>query len=120
MEVTSEDTDAEAHVNRHNFLSENGSLHTMCYESLSNPHVRESYTELDLLWKFSVVLKVHRRLGSGLMLVVHKGDHPGESSVMFLPIRDLDPNDLTSSLFCSHAKQYKYIYLSSRLINHPG
>ena len=84
----------------------------MCYETLSNPHIEEPYTDFDLLWKISLVLNVRRPQWSGFMQMVHKGEHPGESSVMFLPMLDLDPNDLsciysTLRFVCSHANDHR-------------
>ena len=43
--------------------------------------------------------------------MVHKGDHPGESSILFLPMIDLNPGDMTciySTLhyISSHARRH--------------
>ena len=36
-----------------------------------------------------------RPMWSGMMQLVHRGSHPGKSSVMFLPMIDMNPSDAT-------------------------
>ena len=49
---------------------------------------------------------------SGMMQMVHTGDHPGQSSVLFLPMIDLDPGNihvmrvLHTCILCEHAARY--------------
>jgi hypothetical protein len=45
------------------------------------------------------------------MQMVHNGDNPGKASVMFLPMIDLDPNDMTCvyptlKFVLNHAAKY--------------
>ena len=49
----------------------------------------------DILWKVSPFVKWPRPAWSGLMQMVHKGIHPGKAAVVFLPMIDLDPSDMT-------------------------
>lgn len=49
---------------------------------------------------------------SGLMQMVRKGDYPGKSSVVFLPMIDMDPGDMsciytTLNYISSHASKYR-------------
>ena len=83
-------------------------LSSIHYEHLSDPMIEYSHSAMDSLWKISLVLSVDRPLWSGFMQMVHQGDHPQPSSVMFLPIIDLDPNDPTCiystlNYVCNHA-----------------
>ena len=48
---------------------------------------------------------------SGMMQMVHTGDHPGQSSVLLLPMMDLDPGNMscvhsTHTFLCEHAARY--------------
>ena len=45
------------------------------------------------------------------MQMIMKGNHPGKASVMFLPMIDMNPSDMscvysTLRLVCSHARRY--------------
>ena len=49
-----------------------------------------------------------RPAGSGMMQMVHTGDHPGQSSVLLLPMIYLDPGNMscvlsTLKFICEHA-----------------
>ena len=51
---------------------------------------------------------------SGMMQMVHTGDHPGQSSVLFLPMIDLDHGNMacvhsTFKCLCEHAARYNVI-----------
>lgn len=50
---------------------------------------------LDILWKTSLLLSAERPAWSGLMQAVHEGNHTGKSSVLFLPMIDMTPSDVT-------------------------
>lgn len=50
---------------------------------------------LDILWKSSVLFGSPRPAWSGMMQLVHKGKHPGKSSVMFLPMINMNQSDIT-------------------------
>jgi hypothetical protein len=46
-----------------------------------------------------------------MQIFVHKGDNPGKESIMFLPMIDLDPNDMaciysTVKFVSNHAAEY--------------
>ena len=49
----------------------------------------------DILWKVSPFLKWPRPGWAGFMQMVHKGNHPGKATTVFLPMIDLDPSDVT-------------------------
>ena len=65
------------------------------YEKLYSFKGKDSTAKLDLLWKSSIMLESPRPAWSGMMQLVHSGRHPGTSSVMFLPLIDMNPSDTT-------------------------
>lgn len=110
INVTNEDIKAVGGINIEHFTY-NRNMESMHYEHLTNPDLEKPYAKLDLLWEASLMLKTATPLWSGLMQMVYKGEHPGESSVMFLPMIDMDPNDLsciysTLKFVCLHAARY--------------
>jgi len=112
VKVTSENIASVGQIRIHQFLSERDSLQSLCYQPITNPNVEEQYTDVDLLWKSSQLLKVPRPQWSGFMQLVHKGQHPGTSSIVFLPMIDMDPNDLsciysTLKFISSHALRHQ-------------
>ena len=99
-------------INTRHFLSDRDSLHSLYYHTLKDPSLKDLSMDLDILWKSSLLLNVTRPQWSGFAYLVQKGEYPGVSSVTFLPIIDVDPNDLScfySTLKCisSHARQYQ-------------
>ena len=50
---------------------------------------------LDNLWKTSLLFGFSRPAWSGMMQFVHRGNHPGQSSVTFLPMIDMTSSDPT-------------------------
>lgn len=111
VNITSEDIASVGRINIHNFIPEKDRRNSMSYANLPDNNTEEPYTRMDLLWKTSLLLKVPRPLWSGFMQMVHKADHPGQSSVMFLPMIDMDPNDLTCiystlTFVASHARRH--------------
>lgn len=65
-------------------------MEPMQYEHLIDPHIEKPHANVDLPWVASLMLKTATPLWSGMMQIVHKGEHPGESSIMFLPMIDMD------------------------------
>ena len=51
--------------------------------------------DFDILWKSSILFGQPRPSWSGTMQVVHRGNHPPKSSIMFLPMINMDPNNET-------------------------
>ena len=111
INVTSEDIASVGRINIKSFAPEADILSVMRYEHLSDPKKEYPNSNLDLLWKISPVLDESRPLWSGLMQMVHKGEHTKAASVLFLPMIDLDPNDPTCiystlTFVCTHARKY--------------
>ena len=66
---------------------------------------------LDVMWKTSLLLHSPRPTWSGMMQLLHHGEHPGKASVMSLPMIDLDPSDAsciysTIKFVSSQARMY--------------
>ena len=66
---------------------------------------------VNLLWKTSVPLRYPRPAWSGYMQMIYKGNHPGQASVMFLPMIDMNPSNLTRiysplHFISEHARRY--------------
>ncbi len=66
---------------------------------------------LDVLWWTTLVFKARRPLWNGMMQYVHKGTHPGKSSIVFLPMINMNPTDMTCilstlSFISHHATRY--------------
>jgi hypothetical protein len=63
------------------------------YQPLDRITARNPTSELDVLWKISLLIRSPRPAWSGMMQLLHHGQHPGKASVTFLPMIDLDPSD---------------------------
>lgn len=93
------------------YISETEARSTLLYGRLNNPKAKESFLMSDLLWKVSPLTRTPRPLWNGYMQMIAQGQHPGKSSIIFLPMIDLNPNDLTCiystlNFVCDHAKKY--------------
>ena len=65
------------------------------YEKLHGMKATDPTAHLDILWKTSIMFGSPRPAYSGMMQLVHRGNHPGKSPVMFLPMIDMNPSDVT-------------------------
>lgn len=111
--VTAEDIARIGTVNIAPFMSANNGMKSMTYEELPGFTADPDPTAiLDELWKVSLSVRSPRPAWSGLMQMVHTGDHPGQSSVLFLPMIDMDPGNMscvqsTLQFICQHASRHK-------------
>jgi len=93
--VTNEDIALIGRVNIHHFVSAVEGLCPMQYDKLVE-YDTEYHTRVDLLWDISLSIKSPRPAWSGLMQMINKtGNHPGKSSMLFLPMLDIEPGDIT-------------------------
>ena len=111
VKVTSEDIAKVGRISIKHFHQDKHSLNQLEYENLNNPGVAEPLTMAHLLWESSLILKVPRPQWTGFMQLINQGEHPGATSVMFLPMIAMDPNDLsciysTLNFISSHAAKY--------------
>ena len=111
VNVSAEDIAAVGHVNIKHFMSKVNGLQSNVYSKLQEPDVEDPTSNADLLWSISLSLRSPRPAWEGMMQLVHKGDHPRKSSILFLPMINMNPSDMTclnSTLLyiSSHAKRY--------------
>ena len=67
---------------------------SLAYEKLHDIKVVDCPRYLDLMWKVSWPLRSPRPGWSGFMQSVCKGEHPEAAAVTFLPMIDMDPNNI--------------------------
>lgn len=85
---------------------------SLFYRKLTETVTKDSYSDLDLLWKVSWSQGDAIRPGwSGMMQLIHQGKHSVKSTVNFLPIIDMDPTDYTCinstlSFICNDAAKH--------------
>ena len=82
------------------------------FEELKTTLIHDLTLELHLLWQACWFLRPHRPSWYGVMHMVHEGSFPGQSSVLFMPMIDMNPSDNTgiySTLhyICAEAKRNK-------------
>ena len=72
-----------------------GKKSSLLFQKLPDLIVNDLTSNLNLLWKISLPLCPSRPGWSGTMQAICKGEHPGKSSVHFLPMIDLDPTNMS-------------------------
>ena len=100
---------AGIHIKYHPGLTQNNDLTYHLPQDLRRGF--KNYN-LDILWRCSVLFRRPTPSWSGTMQTVHKGSHPGISSVTFLPMIDMNPSDpsciySTLNFVSSHAQTCK-------------
>ena len=85
-------------------------MNPIIYEKLHKMKIQDPTANLDILWKTLILFSSSRPSWSGMMQFVQKGDHPGMSSIMFLPMINMDPTDVTCIYSALHflAEQARY------------
>ena len=95
VKVTPRDIAAIGRVPIQFHKDESLGMTTVTYEKLHSFKAKDPTALLDVLWKSSVMFESPRPAWSGMMQLVHHGRHPGNSSVMFLPMIDMNPHVYT-------------------------
>ena len=95
VKVTPRDIAAVGRVPIQFHKDESLGMTTVTYEKLHSFKVKDLTALLDVLWKSSVMFGSPRPAWSRMMQLVHRGRHPGKSSVMFVAMIDMNPNDIT-------------------------
>ena len=72
-----------------------GKSSPLVYRKLPRIEASDHCKQLDVLVKISWPLRPTTPSWSGMMQTVCKGTHPGKASIHFLPMLDLDPNDVS-------------------------
>ena len=111
MSVTSDEIKRVGRINIRYFKSQHTGDLPLTFKELTAMEKLDPTADVDLLWDISLVLYSRRPAWSGLMQSIHQGAHPGRSSVLFLPMIDLDPNNMTCifstlNYVCDQAKVY--------------
>jgi len=65
------------------------------YDKLCHFRSNDPTANFDVLWKSSVMFGSSQPAWSGTMQLLHHSNHPGKSSVMFLPMIDTNPSDIS-------------------------
>ena len=85
----------------------------MIFKEQNSIEYVDETAKLDLLWKIWP-LRSPRPGWSGMMQAVSKGPHPGQSSVIFLPMIDMSATDMsciysTLKFICAEAKRHSVV-----------
>lgn len=67
----------------------------LLFQKLPDLIANDLTANLDFLWKISLPLRPSRPGWSGTMQAICSGQHPGKSSIHFLPMIDLDPTNMS-------------------------
>ena len=111
INVVAEDIAAIGTVNITPFMPTCDGMQSLCYEELHTIQKDDPTLRLDDMWRVSLSGRSPRPAWSGMMQMVHTGEHPGESSVLFLPMIDFDPGNMscvhsTRKCICELAAKY--------------
>ena len=110
--VMPEDIAAVGKIDIKYFKIEPDEMFVLKYNQLQTyDYPADPSNNVDVLYSISRSLKPLSPSWSGTMQMVHSGQHPGKSSILFLPLIDMNPSDLTCiySTLC---------YISSHAISH--
>ena len=113
-QVTVEEIAAAGHIDTCAYKGPSADNVQLLYKELRDFKVTDATANLDLLCKISLPVFLSPRPGwSRTMQRICDGQYPGKSSVLFLPMIDLDPTDMTcvysTLLFVSkQAKRYGF------------
>ena len=94
-------------------FSKRGKVLRQKFKALSEIKVADPTKILGDLWKCAWLLKSQRPLWNGYMQMVHKGDHPGKSSVIFMPMIDMPSSDMSCIL-----SMMEFVSKQARQYNH--
>ena len=108
--VSAEDLAAVGRININHFSATDASIIDLVYQRLPKVDVEDETSNVDLLWKTSLLLRSPIPCWSGVMQHVQHGLHPEPSTIKFLPMIDMDPSDLTCiystlKFVCAQAKR---------------
>ena len=90
IQVTAQDIAAVGRINIHYCKSQFADMAPLVYKYLEDMDIDDPTALLDVLWKISLPLRTPRPAWTGMMQMVHQGEHPGQSSVHFLPMIDIE------------------------------
>ena len=111
--ISAEKISAVGTVNILSFMPTTSGMQSLSYlDIIYNFDTEDSSSLLNELRKLSLSVRSPRPGWSGLMQMVDKGNHPGESSILFLRMIDMDSGIIscvysTLHFFCQHASCYQ-------------
>ena len=110
VKVTSTDIATVGRVPIQYYREEGLGMNVVTYQKLHDMKAQDPTARIDILWK-TILFGSPRPAWSGMMQLVNRGNHPGKSSVMLLPMIDMNPSDVTcvySTLkdVCEHARRH--------------
>ncbi len=108
--VTSDDIKAIGRISIKSYFQNTSDL-SLSFQGLTVMKNTDLTADIDLLCDISLLFHSKRPTWSGVMQSIHRGVHPGKSSILFLPMIDLDPNNVscifsTLNYLCDQAKKY--------------
>ena len=111
ISITSEDVAAVGKTDIHFYYQIRQDFESLKYTQLHDFQFKDPQSTEDTLWKVSWPLRSPRPAWSGFMQLVSRGEHPGQSSVYFLPMIDLNPSDMscvysTLRFVCAEARRH--------------
>ena len=111
VEIESKDIVQIGSIETHIFRKNRKSSSSLKYEDLQQFFANDPTERFDTLWKSAWMLKPLRPLWNGFMQMIHKGEHPGQSSIIFMPMIDMKSSDESCILSTMHfvtdqAKRY--------------
>ena len=95
VKVTSQDIAIVGHILIQYHRKESLGMTAVKYEQLHDTKANDPTAHLDILRNTCFFFGSPRPGWSGMMQLVHRGKHPGKSSVMFLLMLDMNPSDMT-------------------------
>ncbi len=111
VKVTSEDIAAVGKLDIRFYRRPCKESTALTYKALPAFVVDDDTYNADLLWKTAWLLHPHRQSWNGYMQTVHSGNHPGVSSIVFMPMIDMKSNDesclySTMHFVCAQSRRY--------------
>lgn len=82
-------------IHQYNYLKSDTQTTFRDIEEIRSNIICPKITLTTFLWKIMPFLKWPRPNWSGFMQMVQTGEHPGKASVLFLPLINLDPTDMS-------------------------
>ena len=109
LSANTEDLAALGKIEIQYYRQEHNFMATKTFETLPQFEGFDPSRRIDILYK-TMTLKPSKPGWSGMMQMVHTGSYPGQSSVTFLPMIDMNPSDMsciysTLSFVCKQAEQ---------------
>ena len=111
IKVTAEDIAKVGRIPIHYCKDTKAGLSSITYKTTNLAKADDPSVTLEILWKSSILFGKPRPSWSRTMEFVHNGSHPGKSSVIFLPMIDMNPSDpsciySTLHYVANHARKF--------------